>query len=68
MNKDIKDDLAALDYATKHNCSVAAARLRMAHEAKKSAPTANGSQLDGGTTDLPVETLQELKKPETGKK
>ena len=64
----IEKEMAVLDYATKHNCSVAAARLRMAHEAKKPAPTANGSQLEGGTTDLPVETLQELEKPETGKK
>ncbi len=52
MNKDIKDDLAVLEYATKHNCTVAAARLRTAHEAKK--PEA------GGTTELPIETLEEL--------
>jgi hypothetical protein len=47
MNKDIKEEMAVLDYATKHNCSVAAARIRMA-------------QLEGGTTELPVETLQDL--------
>lgn len=60
--KEKKDDEAAIEYAEKNGCTVAAARLRLAQS------TANKPQLDGGTTELPVETLNELKKPETGKK
>lgn len=48
----IKEEMAVLEYATKHNCTVAAARVRMAQEAKKPA--------DAGTTELPIETLEEL--------
>jgi hypothetical protein len=54
MNKDIKEELAVLDYAEKNGCTVAAARVRLGQS------TARKPQLEGGTTELPVETLQDL--------